>query len=426
MKKKELLAHQLDALAWIKKQKSKKLILALDMGLGKTVIAAKTIQKDERVLVICPASLKLNWERELKIWAISVPIQIIKKKTETILKRPGITIINYDLLGQKSSKKKNARAIANYDFSGFDKVILDECHMIKNAKPVRSKISGKIIRLTPKAILLSGTPMERPIDLYVPLFSIGAIKGSRDSFGHKFGDPKMLWLGTKQVWAFRGASNVPELKKILKPVMLRMLKEDVIDLPEKDISVVALDLPVGKQEKNYSFTDIIKDPRPMGFEGLSELLHEQGISKVPLAVRHIKMRLETEHKILIVAKHTDVIESLMEKLKEFNPVKLDGKCTADQKQKTADTFQEDKNCRLLIGQIKPVGVGWTLTKAKHIIVVEPDWSFSNLMQVIDRLHRIGQKNNVTAELLTIHNSICERVLYTTLEKKGFIQEVIGL
>ena len=416
----KLFPHQVEALEWIKGKD--KVILALDMGLGKTAIASQTIEEGERVLIICPASLKLNWLKELKVWSNAKKFKVIKKKTEELPKGPGVVIVNYDLLGKKVKK----RAQPNYDFKDFDRVIVDEAHALKNPTSVRSKIGGKIIKLTPKAILLSGTPMERPVDLYVPLFSMGAIEDSYPSFGMKYCDAKRVYLGAREVWQYRGATNTEELKERIKPYMLRMLKEDVIDLPKKIIKVVGLDLPLSRQEKSYSLSAIIKDPRPIGFEGLAELLHEQAIKKLPLAIKHIKMRLEQEEKIFIVARHTDVIDTLAEKLKEYGVLVFDGRCSAEEKDSIEYAFQNESKYRLFLGQITACSTGLTLTAANHVILVEPDWSYSKIAQVIDRTHRIGQKETVTAELLTIADSIDERVLFTTLEKKGYINDLIGL
>lgn len=422
----KLYEHQEKALWWVNTNIHKKVILALDMGLGKSAISSKTIYSKERVLVICPASLKINWSRELKMWGPKeMPITIIKKKSETLPKGPGVTIINYDLLGQNVKKGKRKIATPNFDFKGFDRVIVDEAHMIKNAKAVRSKIAGRIITKTDNAILLSGTIMERAIDLYVPLTSIGANKYKYQDYGFRFCEPKQVYIGQRQVWTYRGLSNADELKAIMEPQTLVMKKEDVIDLPEKLIKVVALDLPVSKQEKQYNLEDIKKDPRPLGFEGLAELLHDQGLLKINDAVKHIKMRLEEVDKIFITAKHTEVIMTLKEKLKKYNPVHLDGKCSAAQKQEAVDTFQNDENCKIFIGQNVAACTGLTLTAANHVVMVEPDWSYSVLMQLIDRCHRIGQKKKVTAEILTIANSIDERVLWTTLQKEGYIN-TLGL
>lgn len=423
----KLYEHQERALWWIDTNIHKKVILALDMGLGKSAISSSTISKHEKTLIICPASLKINWFRELKMWSEvdEKDITIVKKKSETLPKGNGVVIVNYDLLGRNEKQGKRKIAKPNYDFKDFDRVIVDECHMIKNPKAVRTKIAGRIISKVDTAILLSGTLMERAIDLYVPLTAIGANKYKFQDYGFRFCEPKMVQIGNRQVWTYRGLTHADELKTIMKPFTLIMKKEDVIDLPEKDIKIVALDLPIDKREKEYNLDDIKKDPRPLGFEGLAELLHDQGLLKIKDAVKHIEMRLEEVDKIFVTAKHTEVIMTLKEKLKKYNPVHLDGKCSAKKKQEAVDTFQNDENCRIFIGQNVAACTGLTLTAANHVVMVEPDWSYSVLMQLIDRCHRIGQTRNVMAEILVIANSIDERVLWTTLTKEGYIN-ALGL
>ncbi len=411
-----LYKHQIEALDWLEKRP--KAILALDAGLGKSAIAIKTFKDNERILIICPATLKLNWVREIKLWSSRTDITIIKTKKDEL--KPGINIINYDLLGKKVKK----RAVANFDFKGFDRVILDESHRIKNAKAVRTKIGAKIVKNIKNAILLTGTLGERSMDLYVPLISIDAIDMNMHSFGMKYCDGKKVYLGMREVWDYRGNTNSSELRRLIKPKTLIMHKEDVIDLPEKTINIIELDAKVSRREREYDVGAILKDPRAIGFEGLAELIHEQALAKLPLAIKHIKMRLENTDKLFIVARHTDVIDILLEKLEKFNPVKLDGRDNLNAKQTAVDTFQTDKTCQVFIGQIVASGVGITLTAASNVIFVETDWSYSNISQAGDRCHRIGQKNNVHIEILTVANSIDQRILYTTLEKKQFTEEVL--
>lgn len=430
-----LYPHQIEAINWAKNNKKKKIIFAVDMGLGKSAISSQLIQPGERVLVICPATLKINWEREIKSWSCIKNTTIIRTKAEELPKGPGVTILNYDLLGfnekeeQKDKRKKpKITTKANYDFSKFDRVILDECHMIKSPDSIRSKISGKIVAKTENSILLSGTLMERAIDLYVPLTAIGANKFGYHQFGYRFCDPQLVDIGRRQIWMYRGLSNEEELKALMQHQVLVMKKGDIpgLKLPKKQIKVVALDLPVDAREKRYNLSDIKKDPRPIGFEGLSELLHMQGLLKVADALSHIEMRLESMDKIFVTAKHSEVIDLLYAGLKKYNPVILDGRRSLKKKQEAIDTFQTDPKCRVIIGQNKTADKGATLTAANHIVIVEPDWSFSTLMQLIDRCHRIGATSEtVTAELLTIANSICERVLWTTLKKEGYIN-ALGL
>lgn len=414
----KLYQHQIDALNWL--QDKPKVLLGLDAGLGKSAIAIKTFKPNENILIIAPATLKQNWFREIKLWSEYSPtIHIIKKKTDKL--QPGVNIVNYDILGSK----KNKKIVSNFDFKNFkvDRLIVDESHYIKNPKSIRSKITAKLIHQIKNVILLSGTPSERTMDLYVPLRSLGVIDTNMHSFGVKYCGGKKIYLGRKEVWDYRGNTRTDELKELMSGHCLFMTKEDVIDLPEKVFSVIGLDLPVSRREKEYNLEDILEDTRPIGFEGLSELLHEQALLKLPLCIKHIKMRLESTHKIVIFAKHHDVIDSLMHELKSFNPVKLDGRCSATQKDDAVSIFQNDKNCRLFIGQIKASGVGLTLTSSSDVIFVETNWSYSDLSQCADRVHRIGAKNNVYIEILTIANSIDERVLYTTLIKKEFKEDI---
>ena len=419
LKSPKLYKHQIDALSFLATKP--KALLCLDAGLGKTAIAIKTFKPGERILVITPATLKINWFKEIEIWQDhKFKIQIIRKKREELSRDKNlVTIINYDILGGR----KNKKIVPNFNFRKFDRVIVDEFHMIKNQNAIRTRIAAKIIKTTPNAILLSGTPGERSAHLYVPLFATGAIDMKWSKYADKFCEPKQIFLGSRTIMTYNGATNTEELKELMRKNTLVMHKEDVIDLPKKDIQVVRLDLPVDKREANYDLFEILNDRRPLSFEGLAELLHDQGVRKVPLASSHIKMRLEIYKKIFVVTVHREVTDLLMEKLKKFNPVKLDGRDKLEDKQKAVDTFQKDKNCRVFIGQIKASGVGVTLTKSHHIIFVENNWSFSDLSQAIDRLHRISQKVDVTAEILTIADSIDDKILYKTLEKEKFVKDL---
>lgn len=417
--------HQITALSWLKNKP--KAMLNLEAGLGKTAIAIRTFKPNENILIIVPATLKINWKNEILLWTNikEEQIKIIKTKKDTL--SPGINIINFDLLGRKEKKK----VIPNYDFQQFnaDRVIIDESHLIKTPSAIRTKIAAKLARQAPNALFLSGTFGERPIDLYVPLYTLELLgKMTKHEYGIRFCEGKLVRIGRKEVWDYRGSSNQQELKKIMEPLILTMKKEDVIDLPPKTISVIELDAPRHKREKDYNLDEILCDPRPISFVGLAELIHEQALSKLPLAINHIKMRLDTssdDTKFVIFARHIDVIDALMANLGDYHPVKLDGRNPSIAREKAISRFQNDISCRIFVGQIKAAGVGITLTAASNVIFVEADWSFSAISQAIDRCHRIGAKNHVYAEILTTANSIDSYILRKTLEKKTFIEDVLS-
>ena len=124
------------------------------------------------------------------------------------------------------------------------------------------------------------------------------------------------------------------------------------------------------------------------------------------------------------AHHTHIIDGLIDGLTEFNPVKVTGSVKNEDRQTAVDAFQTDKACRVFIGNIKAAGVGLTLTAASHVIFVEASWSPADIQQAADRCHRIGQKDNVTVDLLTISESIDSLVLHSVLTKMDVIDRII--
>ncbi len=412
----KLFPHQKDAIDWMVNRP--KVVLCLPTGLGKTIIAIQTFKPNDRILVICPNSLKLNWYKEItKFCKFKPKIKLIKKRSEDFASE-GINIINYDIIGKRESKK----IIPSFDYKNFDLVVLDESQAICNPTAIRTKIAAKIIKITPRAVLLSATPIERPIQFYTSLFAIGCIDIKYHTYGVRFCDAKKLYFYRREVWDYKGKSNLDELKRLISNHVL-VMKKDILKLPPVSIKVISVDLPIDKREKRYNLNDIEEINAPIGFEGLSELIKDQAMLKLPLAISHIKMRLESENKILIFAKHHDVIDELMEKLKSYNPVKLDGRDSIEKRDLSVEKFQNDKDTRLFIGQIKASGTGLTLTASRFCIFVEADWSYTSTIQALSRIDRIGQTRNVYVEILTINRSIDEYMIIKNLQKKETIKEL---
>jgi len=146
--------------------------------------------------------------------------------------------------------------------------------------------------------------------------------------------------------------------------------------------------------------------------------------KLPDAITYIKDCLEQTDKVVVFAHHIHIIDGLMDGLEEFNPVKVTGSVKNEDRQTAVDTFQTDKACRVFVGNIKAAGVGLTLTAASHVIFVEASWSPADIQQAADRCHRIGQKDTVTVDLLTISESIDSLVLHSVLTKMDVIDRII--
>ena len=398
-----LYKHQVQAIEWLGQRP--KAILALDMGLGKTCVSSLDLSVP--ALVVCPASLKLNWQAELKMWRPELSVQVVRSPKDPI-KGLDVTIVNYDILGK-------------LDLPTPTTLIVDEAHYIKNYKAKRTKLLMSLIKATSNVSLLTGTPIvNRPIELWTLLYSIGATKLGYFEFGMRF---CAGWKTPWDTYDFSGSSRKGELIKVLEPFMLRMTKEECIDLPSKTYRIIALDLSVDKREKQFS-QDQIDTPDSIPFEAISDIRRLNAERKLDQSISYIKDCLEQTDKIVVFAHHTHIIDGLMDALKEFEPVMVTGSVKNEDRHVAVQTFQNNPKCRVFVGNIKAAGVGLTLTAASHVVFVEAPWSPADLQQAADRCHRIGQQNNVTIDLLTITGSIDEIILHKILTKMDVIDSVI--
>jgi SWI/SNF-related matrix-associated actin-dependent regulator of chromatin subfamily A-like protein 1 len=400
----KLFKHQVQALEWLKPRP--KAILALDMGLGKSAIASLDLSIP--AIVVCPASLKLNWKNELKIWRPELSVHVVKQAKDALI-LADVTIVNYDILSK-------------IDLPKHETLVIDECHYIKSHKAKRTKLLMGVIRSTPKVRLLSGTPISnRPNELWTLLYSIGATKLGWFEFGMRF---CAGWRTPWDTFDFTGSSNQKALKILLEPVMIRMTKEQCLtELPSKTFRIISLDLPVDKREKAFS-QDQIDKPDSIPFEAISDIRKLNAERKLDPSISYICDLLEQTDKIVVFAHHTHIIAALAVGLKDYAPVIITGATKNEDRQKAVDTFQTDPKCRVFIGNIKAAGVGLTLTAANHVVFVEASWSPAEIHQGADRCLRIGQKKNVTVDLLSISGSIDELILHKVLSKMDVISNII--
>ena len=399
----KLYTHQKQALDWLKSRP--KALLALDMGLGKTCISS--VDLIPPALVVCPASLKLNWQNELKTWRPELSTQVIRGSKDRF-NGSDVTIINYDV-------------VSKYHLPNYKTLIVDEAHYCKNNKAKRTKLVCNLIKFTPRVRLLTGTPVvNRPIECWTLAHSIGATKLNYFQFGMEYCGG---WLTPWNVYDFSGSSRQEQLVKLLEPVMLRMTKDQCIDLPAKTYRVISLDLPVDSRESKFDLSHIDK-PDSIPFEAISDIRKLNADRKLDQSVTYIKDCLEQTNKVVVFAHHTHIIEQLMDALAEYKPVHITGSVKNEDRQKAVESFQNNPECRVFIGNIKAAGVGITLTAANHVVFIESPWSPAELQQAADRVHRISQTSNVTIDLLVIAGSIDELILHKVLTKMDVIDHII--
>jgi SWI/SNF-related matrix-associated actin-dependent regulator 1 of chromatin subfamily A len=416
-----LYPHQSDGVAFLLSKK--RAILADDMGLGKTrqaIVAMEAGCPDGTILVVCPASIKLNWKREILMVDEEASIEVLgidKIGIDT----PRWVIINYDILS------KHADRLHAIDWSG---IILDEAHFIKNASK-RTTHCFELLGVQAEAhapligpdyvFLLTGTPMtNRPKDLF-NLFRCVGHPAARSflSFAKRYCDAYRNDYG----WVTTGASNLDELNLLMKEVSIRRLKDEVLDLPPKVRSWVPVDISTSKAALNaidsflswYSETDPSK---PNDTEFLARLtkvrtaLHKAKFNAVSERIKDV---IATGEKVVVFTCFTDGIVRHKKKLGD-QAVTITGSDTSQKRTDAVDRFQTDPNVRVALCNIIAGGVGITLTAGTHVIFQDLDWVPANHAQAEDRCYRLGQDQRVTVEYFHADGTL-DGYIATLLEQK---------
>jgi len=425
-------------------------LLADEMGLGKTIQAIGVINLHDirSVLVVCPASLKLNWERELRKWltkCLTVSVATPKKLTQA-----DVVIINYDILGKFREKLAERE---------WELLIGDEAHYVKNTKAIRSKnFYGLQAR---KTLLLTGTPIcNKPEELWPLIHKLkpDVFRSYRDYAARYCAPP-----GTKPGGGFAAhyyTKNLEELQTRLRThVMVRRLKSDVLsELPPKVRQIIELPAASKEEEeaihqeelafkeRNVTLEKLraaVKDARSANDtkaykaavdklrSGMGALLSEisekrktVALLKIPYVVEHLTEIVDSGNKVVVFAHHHIVIDRLHEKFKSC-AVSFDGRKTMQERDEAITKFQTDEGTRIFIGGITAAGVGITLTASSHVVFAELDWVPGNVNQCEDRCHRIGQANSVLVQHLVMEGSLDLKIAKTLIDKQELIDRALN-
>jgi len=425
-----------------------------EMGLGKTIQAIGVINADptlKRILIVCPASLRLNWYRELQKW-LTRELSIVLADSKVWRGGYDVTIINYDILTKHSAKLRE---------TAWDLVICDEAHYLKNPDAKRTQaVCGKekkgVVEVEPirarRRMLLTGTPIpNRPIEGWTIFHYLDPVE-FRSFFGYA-----KRYAGAYQGaygWDFSGSANLPELQdKLRGTIMIRRLKADVLtELPAKRRSVIEIPangasgavkaeqqawerkeetmlamrtaVELAKASENPDdYADAVaslKTAATAAFAEISKLRHDTAVAKIPYVIEHLRNAIEDGSKVVVFAHHHDVIDALAA---EFGSqaVTMYGDVPMATRQANVDRFQSDPGCLVFIGGIQAAGVGITLTAASHVVFAELDWVPGNVTQAEDRCHRIGQHEMVIVEHLVLEGSLDARMAAILVQK----QEVLA-
>ena len=422
------LEHQKEAVQ--KLVENKKFILADDMGLGKTTstIIAALESGSKKVLIICPATLKINWKREIENYS-DKSVYIAEGKNFST--DADFVIINYDIIKNfHDTKKKGESQILD---ANFDLVVVDEAHYIKNATAQRTKLINDLVKKVDRLWLLTGTPMtSRPID-YFNLLSLieSPVAKNWMAYAIRYCQGYQFNVGGRKVWNVMGASNLEELRDRTAGLTLRRLKENVLDLPDKIITPVYLRLKSKMYEEimgeYYDWYD--KNPEEsksltVQFTKLTKIRQVIADEKISQTIELAENIVEQGKKVIIFCNFTDSLNKICEHFGKA-AVKVDGSMSKPERQHSVDSFQESDKIKVFVGNIKAAGVGITLTAAEAVIMNDLSFLPSDHSQAEDRAYRYGQKNNVLVYYPIFENTI-EGIIYDILNnKKQVIATVMG-
>jgi SWI/SNF-related matrix-associated actin-dependent regulator 1 of chromatin subfamily A len=414
-------------------------LLADEQGLGKTVQVLGMVNADPtiaNVLIVCPASLRLNWQREAARWLVR-PATIVLPTTVAALPeraadgRIVVTVVSYDTMRQKPM---HAALMAR----SFDLLAADEAHYCKNTTSLRAKallgnkrgtkVAGLVSRAA-RAVFMTGTPIPaKPIEIQPLLAACDSVAfGSFWKFAQKYCGATHNGYG----WDFTGAANLADLQARMRATcMVRRLKADVLlDLPAKIRQVISLPLPSRiATDADPRFAEIASaweatarlspEARATVLESVNKtkLLEYFTATRVavaklkaPYAIEHVRGMLEYGvGKVVVFGWHRATVDGLADAF-GAEAVRLHGGMTDADKQASVDRFQTDPTCRVFVGNIQAAGVGLTLTAASHVVFVEMDWTPGNMVQAEDRCHRLGQHACVSVQYLVFDGTLDEHL-----------------
>jgi len=389
-------------------------ILADEPRVGKTLATASAALQHLPALIVCPAIVKTVWQSAFTNLDPNVPVTIINgKKNATSIGGDGITIINYDLLG------------AIKELGHFKTLILDESHRIKSPKAVRTVAAQKLMQKIKYVYALSGTPIpNRPIELWPLLNGLGIYKGGYYDFAARYA---RMW---KAPWGMdvSGSSNLPELKEMMRPYVLRRKKADVFtEYQEPIVSLITFDLPVDHREKEFDIDSLIDHPTPMlAFEGLSEVMKEAGLRKVKPAIEFILDKLETGEPIVVFAHHKEVVHEINQGIQKagYESSVITGDTPQAKRAGQIEQFQSGA-VKVFIGNLSACQEGIDLSAADTVVFVEATWQTSALLQASSRIENINKAGCAPLiYLLTIARSLDHTILKKVLQKQNIVNQII--
>lgn len=446
-------------------------LLADEQGLGKTkqvidIAVAKKLQYgNKHCLIICGVNgLKYNWQNEIAThsnetgYILGTRGNKIGSSTDKLDDLNNLdTIDSYFLITNvetlrykewtgKMVKARNGKETKEYVYPITDRlenlcksgeinmVAFDEFHKVKNSE---SDQGAQILRLQPKCrIAMTGTPvMNQPLDLYEVLRWLGYETHTFYSFRKHYCE-----MGGFGGYEIIGYKHLDELTARLDEIMLRRLKKDVLDLPEKLYIEEFVDLTPKQaqiykevtadiqshidqiKKANNPLAELIRMRQATGYTGiLSSTVQES--AKLDRMEELVAEAVENGKKVVIFSNWTQMTDPIIQRLRKYNPAVITGQINAEEREQAKNSFQNDKNCKVIVGTTGAMGTGLTLTAGTVEIFMDEPWNRANKEQAEDRCHRVGTTENVTIYTIMAKNTIDERI-HELVYKKGKMADML--
>lgn len=417
----KLYRHQVNAICEM--LASRHSLLAFEQGLGKsitTIAVTEILRKqndDFQTLIVCPAICKWNWHNELTKWGVDkseITVYDSKEKNTIMATNEHYLIINYDML---------KRFLGELQIRSIDHIVLDEAHYIKNCKSQRHKNIAKIVQACKAKIsFLTGTPIwNKPDDLFAYLkLSNHPLGANYRQYIDRYTTNYMNQWGGVQI--VKG-KNLFELSVKISNFMIRKLKADCTDLPDKVYTKYYFDFLDYTEEYSSKINKIVDE----GNEGIDGSIHTLNIIATKSKIKNI---IELTENIIYNNKKAVVFTSyneprqLLEEHFGDSAVSVYGGMASDKRQAHIDKFTNDESCKVFIGNMQAAGIGINLHVSSDVVFCNFPLTVSELQQAIDRLHRIGQKEKVNIYYTICKGSVDESIYDMIIRKSEDISKAI--
>ena len=391
-------------------------ILALDMGLGKTAISLFYTVIEPSInctVIVCPASLKIQWKAQIKQWLHSEDVHIIYGRTSYKIPQVKFIIINYEIFKDHIDTIREVSP---------DLLIVDEIQNFQNHKALRTKALYSLTKTIDRVLALSGTPITKSPAQFFPILHIlePYIFSNEFIYKRRYCNAYQGRYG----WVFDGVSNVEELREILSNIMIRRKKEDCLDIPKKLIIPIVFAFDYQQSilyaEEEARFLELsIKSEQKKSLVHLQYLAY---LGKRDEMFKWITDIIKTD-KLVIFCEHRKIVEDIYEHFQN-TAVKYYGGMSDKQRQTAKKQFTQSK--QLFIGNTTSAGIG--LDGLQHVCstvaFVELPWTATRFDQATDRLWRSGQKNIVNVYVLMAEHSVELHIMKILDKSRAVVEQII--